>query len=57
MWSAVVKAIEVGKYEHLKGNLRMFYRVRIGNDRAVFTRIAGGVLVTRIADRKGVYRE
>ena len=57
VWSAVVKAIEAGKYEHLKGNLRMFYRVRVGNYRAVFTRITGGVLVTRIADRKDVYKE
>jgi mRNA-degrading endonuclease RelE of RelBE toxin-antitoxin system len=57
VWSAVVKAIEAGKYEHLKGNLRMFYRVRVGNYRAVFTRITGGVLVTRIADRKDAYKE
>jgi mRNA-degrading endonuclease RelE of RelBE toxin-antitoxin system len=57
VWSAVVKAIEAGKYEHLKGNLRTFYRVRVGNYRAVFTRITGGVLVTRIADRKDVYKE
>jgi len=57
VWSAVVKAIEDGKYEHLKGNLRMFYRVRVGNYRAVFTRTTGGVLVTRIADRKDVYKE
>ena len=57
VWSAVVKAIEAGKYEHLKGNLRMFYRVRVGNYRAVFTRITGGVLVTRIADRKDVSKE
>jgi len=54
VWSAIVEAIEAGKYEHLKGNLRMFYRVRVGNYRAVFTRITGGVLVTRIADRKDV---
>ena len=57
IWSAVVKAIEAGKYEHLKGNLRTFYRVRVGNYRAVFTRITDGVLVTRIADRKDVYKE
>ena len=57
VWSAVVKVIEAGKCEHLKGNLRMFYRVRVGSYRAVFTRITGGVLVTRIADRKGVYKE
>ncbi|RIE08954.1 hypothetical protein SMC3_02635 [Candidatus Cryosericum hinesii] len=57
VWSAVVKAIEAGKYEHLKGNLRMFYRVRVGNYRAVFTRITGGVLVTRVADRKDAYKE
>lgn len=57
VWSAIVKAIEAGRYEHLKGNLRMFYRVRVGNYRAVFTRIADGVLVTRIADRKDVYKE
>jgi mRNA-degrading endonuclease RelE of RelBE toxin-antitoxin system len=57
VWSAIVKAIEAGKYEHLKGNLRMFYRVRVGNYRAVFTRITGGVLVTRIADRKDAYKE
>ncbi|RIE05915.1 type II toxin-antitoxin system RelE family toxin [Candidatus Cryosericum terrychapinii] len=57
VWSAVVKAIEAGKYEHLTGNLRMFYRVRVGNYRAVFTRITGGVLVTRIADRMDVYKE
>jgi len=57
VWSAIVKAIETGKHEHLKGNLRMFYRVRVGNYRAVFTRITGGVLVTRIADRKDVYKE
>ena len=57
VWSAIVKAIEAGKYEHLKGNLRVFYRVRVGNYRAVFTRITGGVLVTRIADRKDVYKE
>jgi mRNA-degrading endonuclease RelE of RelBE toxin-antitoxin system len=57
VWSAVVKAIEAGKYEHLKGNLRTFYRVRVGNYRAVFTRITGGVLVTRIADRKDVSKE
>jgi mRNA-degrading endonuclease RelE of RelBE toxin-antitoxin system len=56
-WSAIVKPIEAGKYEHLKGNLRMFYRVPVGNCRAVFTRITGGVLVTRIADRKDVYKE
>jgi mRNA-degrading endonuclease RelE of RelBE toxin-antitoxin system len=57
VWSAVVKAIEAGKYEHLKGNLRMFYRVRVGNYRAIFIRITDGVLVTRIADRKDVYKE
>ena len=57
VWSAIVKAIEAGKYEHLKGNLRMFYRVRVGNYRAVFTRITGGVFVTRIADRKDAYKE
>ena len=57
VWSAIVKAIEAGKYEHLKGNLRIFYRVRVGNYRAVFTRITGGVLVTRIADRKDAYKE
>ena len=57
VWSAIVKAIEAGKYEHLKGNLRIFYRVRVGNYRAVFTRVTGGVLVTRIADRKDVYKE
>ena len=57
VWSAVVKAIEAGKYEDLKGNLRMFYRVGVGNYRAVFTRITGGALVTRIADRKDVYKE
>jgi len=57
VWSAIVKAIEAGKYEHLKGNLRMFYRVRVSNYRAVFTRITGGVLVTRIADRKDAYKE
>jgi mRNA-degrading endonuclease RelE of RelBE toxin-antitoxin system len=57
VWSAIVKAIEAGKYQHLKGNLRMFYRVRVGNYRAVFIRITGGVLVTRIADRKDVYKE
>lgn len=57
VWSAIVKAIEAGKYEHLKGNLRIFYRVRVGNYRAVFTRITDGVLVIRIADRKDVYKE
>jgi mRNA-degrading endonuclease RelE of RelBE toxin-antitoxin system len=57
VWSAIVKAIEAGNYEHLKGNLRTFYRVRVGNYRAVFTKIAGGVLVTRVADRKEVYRD
>lgn len=57
VWSAVVTEIEAGKVEHLKGNLRMFYRVRVGNYGAVFTRITGGVLVTRIADRKDVYKE
>ena len=57
VWSAVVKAIEAGKYEHLKGNLRTFYRVRVGNYRAIFIRITDGVLVTRIADRKDVYKE
>jgi mRNA-degrading endonuclease RelE of RelBE toxin-antitoxin system len=57
VWSAIVKAIEAGKYELLKGNMRMFYRVRAGNYRAVFTRITDGVLVTRIADRKDVYKE
>jgi mRNA-degrading endonuclease RelE of RelBE toxin-antitoxin system len=57
VWSAIVKAIEAGKYEHLKGNLRMFYRVRVANYRAVFTRVTDGVLVTRIADRKGAYKE
>jgi mRNA-degrading endonuclease RelE of RelBE toxin-antitoxin system len=57
VWSAVVKAIEAGKYEHLKGNLRTFYRVRVGNYRAIFIRIIDGVLVTRIADRKDAYKE
>jgi mRNA-degrading endonuclease RelE of RelBE toxin-antitoxin system len=57
VWSAVVKAIEAGKYEHLKGNLRVFYRVRVGNYRAIFIRITDGVLVTRIADRKDAYKE
>ncbi|MFA4932441.1 MAG: hypothetical protein WC625_06020 [Caldisericia bacterium] len=57
VWSAVVKAIRAGKYEHLKGNLRMFYRVRVGNYRAIFIRITDGVLVTRIADRKDAYKE
>jgi mRNA-degrading endonuclease RelE of RelBE toxin-antitoxin system len=56
VWSAIVKAIEAGKYEHLKGNLRMFYRVHVANYRAVFTRITDGVLVTRIADRKDAYK-
>jgi mRNA-degrading endonuclease RelE of RelBE toxin-antitoxin system len=57
VWSAVVKAIEASKYEHLKGNLRTFYRVRVGNYRAIFIRITDGVLVTRIADRKDAYKE
>ena len=57
VWSAIVKAIEAGKYEHLKGNLRTFYRVRVGNYRAIFIRITDGVLVTRIADRKDAYKE
>ncbi|MCX6097398.1 MAG: hypothetical protein NTZ77_02770 [Caldiserica bacterium] len=57
VWSAIVKALEAGKYEHLKGNLRMFYRVRVGNYRAVLTRTTGGVLVTRVADRKDVCKE
>ena len=57
VWSAIVEAIEAGKYEHLKGNRRIFYRVRVGNYRAVFTRITDGVLVIRIADRKDVYKE
>lgn len=57
VWSAVVKAIEAGKYEHLKDNLRTFYRVRVGNYRAIFIRITDGVLVTRIADRKDAYKE
>ncbi|MBA4364924.1 MAG: hypothetical protein C0398_02815 [Coprothermobacter sp.] len=57
VWSVVVKAIQAGKYEHLKGNLRTFYRVRVGNYRAIFIRITDGVLVTRIADRKDAYKE
>ena len=53
----VVKSMEEGKYEKLKGHLKQYYRVRIGKYRAIFCEYKDGLLILRIAKREDIYKK
>ena len=42
--------------EPLAGEFRGLFKYRIGDHRAVYSKVAGGVLVLRIGHRREVYR-
>jgi mRNA interferase RelE/StbE len=40
----------------LAGEFRGLFKLRVGDDRVIYTKLAEGVLVLRIGHRKDVYR-
>jgi len=53
----IVKLMEEGKYEKLKGHLKQYYRVRVGKYRAIFCEYKEGLLILRIAKREDIYKK